>query len=304
MKDTIIYWLIRLLICFLGIFPKPVFTFFSNIIGGLWYRLDKRHRDVVSHNIQHAYPGKYSDKEALLFAKQNFKHTASILFEVIWSYTKSREKLVSLFVVKGKENLKAAMAKKEGLILLNCHMSNFEFLPVSAAAAGIDVYALYRKLDFAPLERLVLEKRERFGTIMIPLRKASKKVEKILNEGGMVGTLFDQNVDWYKGVFVDFFNRPACSNNGLAKIVLRTNANVLPMFIMKEKEKYVVSFLPVLDLKVTNDPIKDIENHTQAFVSAIESMVRQCPEQYFWVHNRWKTKNYCPLNLSDKRLEK
>ncbi|MBU2481588.1 MAG: lysophospholipid acyltransferase family protein, partial [Proteobacteria bacterium] len=95
---------------------------------------------------------------------------------------------------------------------------------------------------------------------------------------------------------VDFFGRPACTNNGLAKLVLKTKPVVLPGFMRSEKEKFILEILPEIPLQETGDPIKDIENNTQAYVSAIESMVRRHPEQYFWVHNRWKTKPYCLLD--------
>jgi len=115
-----------------------------------------------------------------------------------------------------------------------------------------------------------------------------------------VATLLDQNVGWYKGVFVDYFGHPACTNNGLAKLAINSGASVVPMFIRRENGRYIHEFLPEVPVVVTNDPIKDIENNTQAFVSALESMVRQCPEQYFWVHNRWKNKPYCLLDQKSK----
>jgi len=173
---------------------------------------------------------------------------------------------------------------------------------MSGAMAKAKIYpiGLYRKFDFAPLERVMLETRQRLGTTMIALRKAGPKVAKALAEKKTVATLLDQNVGWYKGVFVDYFGHPACTNNGLAKLAINSGASVVPMFIRRENGRYIHEFLPEVPVVVTNDPIKDIENNTQAFVSALESMVRQCPEQYFWVHNRWKNKPYCLLDQKSK----
>jgi KDO2-lipid IV(A) lauroyltransferase len=241
--------------------------------------------------------------QACVFVKKNFQHTARILFEVIWSYALKKKDLLPHFIVKGRHHLDAAL-KKGGVILLGCHMGNFELMVGAMAKAECFPYGLYRKLDFEPLERLVLEMRQRFGVKMIPLRKAAPKIARLLNRGEAVATLLDQNVDWYKGVFVDFFGQPACTNNGLAKLVLQTNASVVPMFIMKKDRCFIHEFLPEIPIKKTRDPIKDIEINTQAFVSAIESMVRQCPEQYFWVHNRWKTKPYCLLYQNGLNREK
>ena len=122
----------------------------------------------------------------------------------------------------------------------------------------------------------------------------SEKIDAVLREGGEMGTLLDQNVDWYKGVFVDFFGRPACTNSGFAKLALRSRAPVVPMYTVRKGKRFLIEFLPEVPLIETGDKIKDIEINTQNYVSAVESMVRRYPDQYFWVHNRWKTKPYCP----------
>ncbi|NOX32633.1 MAG: lysophospholipid acyltransferase family protein [Deltaproteobacteria bacterium] len=298
MSDKRIYKLIKLLVILFGLFPEQVLKFFSDLLGLIWYKIDKRHRNVVLKNINYAYPDRFSDVQAQRFAKNNFKHITGILFEVIWSYSKNRDELFKRFSVKGLEHLENAREKGKGVLCLTCHMGNFELLSAAVGKTGMEPYVLYRKLDFKPLERFMREMRQRFGTTVIPLRKASKKINMILKKGGVVGTLLDQNVDWYKGVFADFFGRPACTNNGFAKLVLKTRAPVVPMFIRKENDKHIMEFLPQVPLQITGDTIRDIENNTQNYVSAIESMIRKCPEQYFWVHNRWKTKPYCPLNLS------
>lgn len=277
--------------------PMCMIFVFSDVLGLIWFKVDKRHRTVVMKNIQNAYPGKYSCSQARLFAKNNFKHTTSLIFEIIWSYGQTEKDLLKHYDIKGLENITAAM-KKGGVILLGCHMGNFELMSGAMAKAKIFPIGLYRKFDFEPLERVMLETRQRLGTTMIPLRKAAPKITRALAEKKVVATLLDQNVDWYKGVFVNYFGQPACTNNGLAKLALRSKAAVVPMFIMKQNGRYIHTFLPQVHITVTNDPIKDVEINTQAFVSAIESMVRQCPEQYFWMHNRWKTKPYCTLDLT------
>ena len=295
MKDILIYKMIKSLAMVIGKLPIPVLKFFADVLGLIWFKIDKRHRTVVFSNIKRAYPGKYSDSQAWVFTKKNFQYTAGIFFEVCWSFASKKEDLLPHFTIKGKEHFDAAL-KKGGVVLLTGHIGNFELMVPSLAKADIHLHVLYRKLDFNPLERLVLEMRQRFGARMVPLRKATPKIVKALNQGEVVGTALDQNVDWYKGAFVNYFGRPACTNSGLAKLLLRSNATVVPTFIMKQDGQYIHEFFPEIPITITNDPIKDVENNTQAFVSAIESMVRQCPEQYFWVHNRWKTKPYCMLN--------
>ncbi|MCD4721704.1 MAG: lysophospholipid acyltransferase family protein [Desulfobacula sp.] len=293
MSDERIYKLIKLIVTLMGMLPRKTLKFFSDLLGLLWYKLDKRHRNVALENINFAYPGKFSPAQAQRFVKKNFKNTASILFEVIWAYQKPRDELFKYFKVKGLKYLKKAQKKGRGVIILTCHMGNFELLVAAFPKAGMEKpYGIYRKFDFKPLERLMLEMRQRFGATLIPTGGASQKIDLILKEGGIVGTLFDQNAGWYNGVVVNFFGRPACAKYSLVKLVLRSKASVVPMFMIKENEKYIMEILPEVPLQTTGCPIKDIENNTQNYVSAIESMVRLCPEQYFWAHNRWKTKPY------------
>lgn len=293
MNDDKLYKLLKLVIRVFAMLPRTMLTFLSDLLGLVWYKADKRHRKVALENINLAYPEKVSSAQTQRFIKHVFKHIAGILFDVIWSYGKTRDELFDYFTIKGVHHIETAQKKGRGVILLSGHIGNFELCSVAVAKAGIAPHGVYRKFDFNPLERLLLEIRQRFGTKMIPLRGASKKIDALLKDNGIVGTLLDQNVDWYDGVFVDYFGRPACTNKGLAKLVLRSKAAVVPMFMVKKNEHYILEFLPEVPLRITGDPIKDLENNTQNYVAAIESMVRQCPEQYFWVHDRWKTKPYC-----------
>ncbi len=298
MNDDRIYLLIKLMVKLLALIPRGLLTFFSDLLGLIWYKIDKRHRNVVLENINIAYPNRFSSTQAQIFTRKNLRFIAGFVFEIIWAYSKKRKELFKYFSVEGMENLENAIKKDKGVILLAGHMGNFELYVPAFAKAGIKPHVLYRKFDFQPLERLMCQMRQRYGIVLIPLRGASKKVAAVLKNKGIVGSMLDQNVDWYKGVFVNYFGKPACTNNGLAKLVLKTRAAVVPVFIIKGNNNYIVKFLPEVPLQVSGDPIKDIETNTQNYVSAIESTVRQCPEQYFWVHNRWKTKPYCVLKAN------
>jgi KDO2-lipid IV(A) lauroyltransferase len=296
MSDEILYNLLKYYVILLGFLPRPVAKFCSSIIGLLWFNIDKPHKDIALKNISNAYKAELSPEQMIALTKQVFKNTAHMIFDIAWAFRMDQEELLKHYTIKGYKHLKDAIQKGRGVLLLSCHMGNFELL---VGAFGNDpdykMYGAYRKFDFKPLERLMLEGRQRFGTTMIPLTGAAKKIDAILRNKDAVGTLLDQNADWYNGVFVDFFGRPACTNKGLAILALRTKALVVPMYIAKTHNSYVVEFLPEIPLQSTGDMIKDIEANTQNYTSAIESMVRKYPDQYFWVHNRWKTRPYSIL---------
>jgi KDO2-lipid IV(A) lauroyltransferase len=298
MKDEQIYRLLKRMIFFMGIIPIPVADFFARVLGRLWFRIDKRHRNITIDNLTWAFGREWSEEKIEQTARQVFVNIASMLFEVAWSARLSKSRFLSHFTVKGLRHVKAAHAKGKGVLVITCHMGNFEMLIPAIEGTGLKGYAIYRKLDFEPLERLIRRLRQRFGVTMIPIRGASRKIDAVLRAGGVVGTLLDQNVDWYQGVFVDFFGRPACTNSGLAALAIRTKAPVLPMYTMRKNREFLIEFLPEIPLEDTGDRIKDLENNTQNYTAAIEAMVRRYPDQYFWVHNRWKTKSYCMLPQS------
>ncbi len=293
MSDEKIYKLLKLLVYLMGRLPIPVATFCSDLLGLLWFKIDKRHRRVTLDNIEKAL-GDLTPFQVTLLGKQVFKNIASIIFEVAWSYGLDKETFLSHYTVKGIEHVEKAQAKGRGVIVLAAHLGNFELNIHAIEGSKMKGYGIYRKMDFPPLERLILDIRQRFGYTMVPMRGASKKLDRILGDGGVVGTLLDQSVDWYKGAFVDFFGRPACTNNGLAILAMRTKTAVVPMCCMRKDRQFVIEFSPEIPLEETGDRIKDIENNTQNYTTAIESMVRKYPDQYFWVHNRWKIKNHCP----------
>jgi KDO2-lipid IV(A) lauroyltransferase len=244
MNDERIYKLLKLMVDLLAMIPRRILNFFSDLLGLVWYMLDKRHRNVVLENINLAYPKKFSKSDAKKFTRKNLKFIAGFIFEIIWSYSKKQDELYKYFSIKGLANIENAIKKRKGVILLTGHMGNFELFIPAFAKAGIEPYVLYRKFDFKPLERLMCKMRQRFGVTLMPLRGASKKIDEILKNGGIVGTMLDQTVDWYKWVFVNFFGKPACTNNGLAKIVLRSKPAVDPLCIIKKNKNYIFEFFP------------------------------------------------------------
>ena len=299
-SDDNTYRILKLLIRGLGRLPVGIANFCADLMGLLWFRIDRRHRTVTLENIALSFPG-MTPCQVEDLGKQVFKNLASIPFEMAWTLGQDKESILSHVTVKGVEHVTKAHAKGNGVIVVLCHMGNFEMMIASIAETGLKGYAIYRKLDFSPLDRLIREARHRFNVTMIPTIGASKKIDAVLKNNSIVGTLLDQNVDWYQGAFVDFFGRPACTHKGLAKLALRSKAVVMSMFTVRDRKtrQYYIEFLPEIPRQETGCPIKDLENNTQAYSTAIESMVRRHPDQYFWVHNRWKTKNSCPWPAHD-----
>ena len=117
-----------------------------------------------------------------------------------------------------------------------------------------------------------------------------------IKEKKAIGILLDQNVDWYEGVFVKFLGRWACTNKGLALIALKSGTPVLPAFPVRQSDgRFRIMFGKELELIRTGDKTRDVEDNTALFSGVIEKYILQYPGQWFWFHQRWKTRNYCPL---------
>src|SRR5574340_1497502 len=175
--------------------------------------------------------------------------------------------------------------------MLSAHLGNWE---LSAAAFSILIKPLlvpYRPLDNPLLENLIYDVRSSTGNIIIPKEKSMMKMLRALQKNGIVGILIDQNMARYEGVFVEFFHRPACTTDGLAQLALLTSAPVFPVFLVRiNKGKYRFVVGDEIEVLNTGDWNSDVAANTQNFTRAIEKAVRRCPEQWLWLHNRWKTK--------------
>jgi len=167
-------------------------------------------------------------------------------------------------------------------------------LSIIAAMIAYPLSIVFRPLDFKPMDRFIGAFRTRFGGTLIPKRKSMRHVLRSLRQGDMAVLLMDQNVNWEEGVFADFFGHPACTNKGLALLALKTESPVVPVFLLREQKGFKAIFLPEVTLIKTGDKTKDVEANTEQYNRIIESMVRQYPDQWFWVHQRWKTKPFQP----------
>jgi len=132
---------------------------------------------------------------------------------------------------------------------------------------------------------------------MIPKGGTGKRIMELLKQNQFIGIMSDQNVSAREGVFVDFFGRPACTGVGLAVLALRSGASVLPGFMARQKSgKYKLILKPLVEISRTGDYEADLRENTQRFTKVVEEIVREYPDQWFWIHQRWKTKT-CQIRM-------
>ena len=181
-------------------------------------------------------------------------------------------------------------ADGRGLLILTAHVGNFEMLMMVPATRGYRLAVVHRPNRNPILHRMVTARRERFGVIALPRKGAGRAVLKYLHDDWTVAMPLD--LDTRDGVFANFFGMKAATSDGLARVAMATRLPVLPAFILREGAgtRHVVKILPPIEAVRGADRQECIRENTQRFTSAIESVVRAHPDQWNWIHRRWKTR--------------
>jgi len=185
----------------------------------------------------------------------------------------------------GLENFTAPMARGKGVLVATAHLGNWELSAFTHAYMTGPMNIVVRPLDNKRLDAFVEHRRALSGNPIIRKKEAARGILKALHAGESVGILIDQNSSREEGVFIDFFGRKACANAAFVKLAHKTGAAVVPGFALwnEEEQRYVLRFYP--EILMTGD----VQADTQAVHSVLESVIRAYPDQWLWIHRRWKT---------------
>jgi KDO2-lipid IV(A) lauroyltransferase len=275
--------------CLSAIPRKLRIGFFAGMFR-LFYHLSPKQRLITIHNLTCAFPEK-SINEIKTIARGAYRTlgiTAADFFEIP-SLTK--DNIGNLVEVEGLEYCTKALEKNRGILMLGAHFGNWELAAVAFSLVLKPAVITYRPLDSPTLDNLVLWVRSSSGNILIDKERAMRKMLRSLAHNEIVATMIDQNMAWQEGIFVDFFGRPACTTTGLALITLHTEAPVIPAYLIRlANGKYRLVIKEEMQVIRTGDEDADILINTQNFTSVIEDTVRNYPDQWLWIHQRWKTK--------------
>ena len=287
------------LLAFIKILPFRMALRFGGCLGTLACRMDKRHRLITEDNLSKSFPEKTSG-ETREIARSVFRNLGYSAVEFFRS-SRYGPRFDEYIEINGYSRYKKAIEKGRGLLLLTGHCGSWELLALAQSVKKPPIGVVVRPLDNPYLDRLVSGLRTQYGNSIIGKVKGMREILRWLEQGGAVGILLDQNVKAKEGVFVDFFGRPACTNKGLALMAARTKAPVLPAFIRRvgldRHEILVGDEIPLIE---TGDKEADVVANTQAYTRAIEDFIRKYPDQWFWMHRRWKTTEEISENSTAK----
>jgi len=288
---------VRVAFRFMAALPASVSSGAGVTLGRIGAVLPIPRLRVALDNIKAVYGKELSPSGMKTLYRQIFVHFGRMVFEIPKIFRLRAGNLEQYAEIDGLEGLEDVLSRRKGCFFLTAHFGNWELLnAVVSLSLGGRVAIVARPLDFPPLERIFSSLRGRFGTEIIPKRRAMRRILRCIKSGVPVGILLDQNVDWYEGVFVSFMGRVACANKALAILALKTGAPVVPAFTVRLPDgRYKVIIERELDIIRTADETRDIEENTRLFSDTIERYVRAYPDHWFWFHRRWKTRPYCAL---------
>jgi KDO2-lipid IV(A) lauroyltransferase len=275
----------------LGVLPRPLARAVGAGVARAAYALRPPLRRAAITNLRIAFP-EWTDAQRRKVIRSLVRHMGWMAAEFAHFPRYTRENIERIVVLDGFENFDAARRRGKGVLFLTGHTGAWELAPFAQALYGNPLHFLVRPLDNERVDRLVSDYRCLSGNRPIDKNNSARAMLKILREGGTVGILMDHNTSRDEGVFVDFFGVPACTTTGLARVALHTDAAVVPGFLHWDAalRKYRLRLHPAIELVRSGNDESDIRENTARFTQAIEQFAREYPDQWLWVHKRWKTR--------------
>ena len=248
-------------------------------------------RKTAEFNLQLAFP-EWTGKQRALVLRKMTRNLGWMAAEFARLPRYSAENIAHTVILDGHENFLAGKSRGKGVLILTGHIGAWELSSFAHALYVFPLFYMARPLDNRRLDTLVNDYRGLSGNQAIFKNESARTVLRVLKEAGTIGILADQNTMPEEGAFVDFFGTPACTTTGIARVALHTDAAVVPGYAYWDENlrKYRLRFEPPVELTRSGDTERDILENTQKFAKVIEGIIREHPEQWVWIHARWKTR--------------
>lgn len=291
MRETFEYWLVVAVARSLGLMPRGLARRAAGILAFLVYWLAGRLRRVGTRNLEMALP-ELSPEARKKILRRVYIYLGWQLVEFCRMTRYTPENAGEWLRTEGLEHYRAAQARGKGVLVITGHLGAWELSSFYHSLMGYPMGMVIRRLDNRRLDEFVNGIRCMHGNYVLHKDDFGRGLLKAMHAGGTVGILMDTNMTPPQGAFVEFFGMQACTATGLAHVARKTGAAVLPGFMLWEPEerRYVLHFGPEVEIPHTDDVSADIVEGTQRSTAVIESWIRRYPDQWLWIHRRWKTR--------------
>jgi KDO2-lipid IV(A) lauroyltransferase len=291
MRERLEYAAVWVILKALGALPRGVARGMAVFVARPLYAWLPKLRRTAEFNLRLAFP-EWGNAQRQAVIRGMVRNLAWIAAEFARLPRYSKENISEMVILEGHEHFLAGQRRGKGVLYLTGHIGAWELSSFAHALYGFPLHYMARPLDNTRVDELVNRYRCLSGNRPIFKNESARALLKILHEAGTVGILADQNTMPEEGVFVDFFGKTACTTTGIARVALHTDAAVVPGYAYWDEtiRKYRLRFEPMVELMRTGNTERDIFVNTQRFAKVIEQIIRNHPEQWVWVHARWKTR--------------
>lgn len=294
------YALTKLIGWIAQILPIRLAMALGDSIGDLFFYVIRIRKKVALDNLQQAFGHEMSAGELKTILHRNYRHFGRMLLEFARLPRLNREMIIRLVPVENSAYLQELMARQRGLLVLSGHFGNWEYLAARLANLGPALHCVFKEQKNKSVDRLIKEVRLNLG--MVPLKVkggAAKGVLMALREKGLVLIVMDQDAG-RKGEFLPFLGRPASTNRGPALIAIKHRVPVVMAFAVRQPDgSLTVRLEKFPEINDFPDDETGVTQFLAAYNRILEQYIRQYPEQWFWMHRRWKTK---PGNPDEKSV--
>ena len=290
-KEAAEYRLSLLLIRAFARMPRSLAHRAAQTLAWLGFHLANRQRRAGLRNLRMAFP-ELSENEREQILRGSFQNLGRLLVEFTHFPELNKDNISRFVVHDGLENYLEGLQRGRGVIFMTAHFGAWELSSFAHAVYGYPLRFVVRPIDNPRVEKLISDYRTMSGNIPIQRRSAARDILKALRDNEAVGILFDQNTTQSEGVFAEFFGIPAATTPSIALFALRTGAAVVPGFLIWDKNlgKHRLRLDPPVQLIDSGDLDRDVRENTKLFNRILEGYIRKYPDQWLWIHRRWKTR--------------
>lgn len=281
-------WILKAVTGFMSALPLERALAVGRGLGWVFGSVLRYHHRDAFDALTRSFPDK-SPEEIRGIVRQMYANLGMNMAELMRFPRTPAEELTAAVELSGEERLREALARGKGVIVLTAHIGNWDLLCTVWPRLGYPLTVITKDIKGGVVNDFWMDARRRFGLRFVPAHNSYRACLTALKKNETVGFILDQNMIRAEGVFVDFFGRPACTTPGLAYMSAHSGAPVVPIFLIRgEKGRHQVRILPLIEPPPDRKP-ETIREFTQKYTSILEQVIREHPDQWIWIHRRWRT---------------
>ncbi|MDD5428236.1 MAG: lysophospholipid acyltransferase family protein [Candidatus Omnitrophica bacterium] len=290
LRRYFLYYIGRAVAFVFTLIPLRVGLAIASGVGTLIFHGLPRYRNLTIDNLRYAFGSEKSDEELKGIAKRVFQNLGKNAVELVNLPKFNKARMDKFVRFRNRERLDKAYEKGKGIIVLTAHFGSWELMAAALRENGCPGVTIGRRIYFKKYDDFLNQLRRSRDVEVIYRDESPRKMLKTLKKNWIVGIVADQDVDSVDGVFVNFFGRPAYTPSGPVVLARASGAVLLPVFIIREGNWHTIAVEEPVELADTGNKEADLISNTQKWSGVVESYIRKYPDQWVWMHRRWKTK--------------